>query len=108
MKKIILLFAIILSISSFAKNIEPKLEIVGNLVKAIYFYENGAVQQEGFFKDGKLEGKWTSYEMNGNVKTIAEYREGQKTGKWSIDSKEIVFNNNQMISVTTSNPIAKN
>jgi antitoxin component YwqK of YwqJK toxin-antitoxin module len=113
MKKIILLFSILLSVVSFAKAIEPKLEIVGNLVKATYYYENGAVQQEGFFKDGKLDGKWTSYEANGNVMSIAEYTEGQKSGKWiyftlAKQSKEVVYNNNEIVSVNKLNPIAKN
>ncbi len=108
MKKITLIFFLLLSVLSFANTIEPKLEIVGNLVKATYFYENGAIQQEGFFKDGKLDGKWTSYEVNGIVKSVATYTEGVKSGKWNINHKEVVYNNNQMVSATTSNPIAKN
>lgn len=69
MKNITLLLAFIFSIVSIGQTIEPELEIVGNLVKATYYYDNGSVQQEGFFKDGKLEGKWTSFDLNGNVKT---------------------------------------
>lgn len=106
MKKITLIVALLLSVLSFAKTIEPKLEIIGNLVKATYFYENGAVQQEGFFKDGKLDGKWTSYEVNGIVKSVATYKEGVKSGKWNINDKEVVYNNNQLISVATLNSIA--
>ncbi len=108
MKKIALLLVIMFSITSFGKSIEPKLEIVGNLVKATYYHDNGAVQQEGFFKDGKLDGKWTSYEVNGNIKSIAMYNEGVKSGKWVIDTKEVVYNNNEVVSVNKINAIAKN
>ena len=54
MKNLILTIALLASTVIFAQNIEPKLEIVGQQVKATYFFENGNIQQEGFFTDGKL------------------------------------------------------
>lgn len=94
---------------------EPQLETVGKLVKATYFFENGNVQQVGFFKDGKLNGTWTSYYENGSVKTIAEYENGQKSGNWkffdnAIASKEVKYANNEIvaINVLTINALAKN
>jgi hypothetical protein len=108
MKNITLLLAFIFSFVATAQSVEPELEVVGNLVKATYYYDNGAVQQEGFFKEGKLEGKWTSYEVNGNIKSIAMYNEGVKSGKWVIDTKEVVYNNNEVVSVNKINAIAKN
>jgi antitoxin component YwqK of YwqJK toxin-antitoxin module len=64
MKKILILSALLISGLTFAQNKEPKLETVGNMVKATYYFENGQIQQEGFFKNGKLEGKWVSYDTN--------------------------------------------
>jgi antitoxin component YwqK of YwqJK toxin-antitoxin module len=82
MKKIATLAIILISGLTFAQEKSPKLEEVDGMVKATYYYDNGQVQQEGLFKDGKLEGKWISYDMNGNKKSIAEYKNGEKTGKW--------------------------
>lgn len=82
MKKIMILAALVFSGFTFAQDGKPKLEQEGQLVKATYVYENGQMQQEGFFKDGKLEGIWVSYDINGIKKSIGEYSKGQKTGKW--------------------------
>ncbi len=82
MKKILILSSFVFSGFAFAQEIKPILEQEGNLVKATYFYENGKVQQQGFFKEGKLEGQWVSYDENGNKKSIGEYSNGEKSGKW--------------------------
>lgn len=92
---------------------EPQLEAVGQLVKVTYYYDNGNVQQVGCFKDGKLEGKWTSYSENGLIQTIAEYSNGEKTGKWqffnnAVAVKEVNYSNNQIAVIKDLNtkPIA--
>lgn len=82
MKKIAIIAVLLVSSLTFAQNKSPKLEEVNGLVKATYYFDNGQVQQEGFFKDGKLEGKWISYNENGIKVAIAEYTNGEKTGKW--------------------------
>ncbi len=104
MKKILVLVAVMLTGLGFSQNLTPTLEAEGQLVKATYFYDNGKVQQVGFFKEGKLDGKWTSYDESGNVKTIAEYTNGEKTGKWvflsgSIATKEIDYASNQVVAI---------
>jgi antitoxin component YwqK of YwqJK toxin-antitoxin module len=88
MKKYMIIGAVLISGMIFAQNIEPKLEAVGQKVKATYYFESGKVQQEGFFKDGKLEGTWIAYDANGNKKSIGEYSNGQKTGKWFFWNNE--------------------
>ncbi len=102
MKNLILTFVLLASTVIFAQNIEPKLEIVGQQVKATYYHENGNIQQEGFFADGKLDGKWTSYDVSGKVTAIAEYTNGQKTGKWisynNLSVKEVLYANNNVVS----------
>lgn len=82
MKKYILLTVILFSGVVFAQGIEPKYEIEGNLVKATYFFDNGQVKQIGFYKDGKVEGKWISYTETGEKSSLGEYNKGTKTGKW--------------------------
>ncbi|MEM0542524.1 membrane-binding protein [Flavobacterium sp. j3] len=82
MKKMLFLGLFLISGVAFAQTAKPVLEQEGKLVKATYYYENGKIQQQGYFKDGKLDGQWVSYDVNGNKSSIAEYSNGQKTGKW--------------------------
>ena len=82
MKKYMIIGAVLMSSMIFAQKETPKLEVVDNMVKATYYYDNGTIQQEGFFKDGKLEGKWIAYDAQGNKLSVGEYSNGQKTGKW--------------------------
>lgn len=114
MKKIILIALMMVSGVIFAKG-EPQLEVVGQLVKVTYYYDNGNIQQVGFFKDGKLDGQWTSYSESGTIQTIAEYTNGVKSGVWkyfdnSIATKEVSYSNNAIVSITNfkSNFVAGN
>jgi antitoxin component YwqK of YwqJK toxin-antitoxin module len=54
------------------------------------YYEDGSVKQEGTYKDGKLHGEWISYEQNGKKNAIAQYKEGDKTGKWFFWANDIL------------------
>ena len=67
MKKYMIIGTVLISSMIFAQAKQPKLEIVDNEVKATYFYENGQIQQQGYFKDGKLEGSWLLL-MKGAIK----------------------------------------
>lgn len=82
MKKIMILGALVISGFTFAQAKKPVLEQDGNLVKATYYYDNGQIQQQGHFKDGKLEGSWVAFDEKGNKKSIGEFANGEKTGKW--------------------------
>lgn len=81
MKKYMITATILFSSLIFA-NHPPKHEVVGDLVKSTYFYENGKVSQEGFYKNGKVHGEWISYSENGKRTAVANYNEGVKTGTW--------------------------
>lgn len=105
MKKLIIAVCI-LSISLLqAQDIAPKFEKSGDLVKATYFYKDGKVKEQGFFKDKKLTGTWTSFDADGNKKAIAHYNAGKKVGKWFMwkedGLKEIDYTNNVIASVQT-------
>ncbi len=105
MKKLIIA-ACILSISFLqAQNTEPKFEKSGDLVKATYFYKDGKVKEQGFFKNKKLTGTWISFDTKGNKTAIAHYNAGKKTGKWFIWKEEglteIDYSNNVIASVQT-------
>jgi antitoxin component YwqK of YwqJK toxin-antitoxin module len=106
MKKFIIIGAVLISSMIFAQKGTPKLEVVDNMVKATYYYDNGKIQQEGFFKDGKLEGKWIAYDAQGNKLSVGEYSNGQKTGKWFFYNEaklsQVDYTNNQVAYVTTN------
>ncbi len=104
MKKYMIIGAVLISGMIAAQKVAPKLEVVNNMVKATYYYDNGQIQQEGFFKDGKLDGKWIAYDTTGNKKSIGEYSNGQKTGKWffwnEANLSEVDYSNNQIAYVS--------
>jgi antitoxin component YwqK of YwqJK toxin-antitoxin module len=103
MRKIIaLVFLFTVSISN-AQEIASKYEKSGEMVKATYYFEDGSVKEQGFFKDAKLTGKWVSYNKEGEKTMIAHYNAGKKVGKWfawnSTSLKEINYINNAIVSV---------
>lgn len=111
MKKLII-FACILSVSLLqAQDKEPTFEKAGDLVKATYYYNNGAVKEQGFFKDKKLAGTWEHFDATGNKTAIAHYKDGKKVGKWLLWSgnllKEINYENSVVASVQTWKEDAK-
>ncbi len=104
MKKIIFLALFFCFAGLNAQQPGPKLEKEGDLVKATYFYENGQVRQEGYFKNNKLDGQWISYREDGAKSALAIYADGKKTGKWlfwSQDGKitEVDYSQNTILNV---------
>jgi antitoxin component YwqK of YwqJK toxin-antitoxin module len=88
MKKIAILAVILFSGVIYAQDSKPVLEPFGKKIKATYFFENGQVQQEGYFVDGKLDGIWVSYNEEGDKIASGEYVDGVKTGKWFFWTKD--------------------
>lgn len=107
MKKFVILVAVLFSGILFAQQGKPVLEPFGKKVKATYFYENGQVQQEGYFENGKLEGRWISYNEAGEKIATGDYKAGVKTGKWFFWSQnagkgklaEVDFTNNEIAKI---------
>jgi antitoxin component YwqK of YwqJK toxin-antitoxin module len=103
MKKAILIAILFVSAIGFSQENETTFEREGDLVKATYYFDNGDVKVQGFFKDKKLTGIWTSFDKQGNKTQIAQYNEGKKVGKWFVwnkeSLKEITYNNNAVVGV---------
>lgn len=74
----------------------------GNLINVIEYHSNGIISQKGSIFNGKLEGKWVSFDKNGNELVVGFYKNGKKEGKWSFKTKNSVhqvnFKNNKIIS----------
>ena len=109
MKKLILITLIFIGTTAYAQcSKQPKLEVKGDVTLATYFYENGAIQQEGTFnKNGALEGLWTSYDFKGDKLSQGNYSNGIKTGKWFFwtenSLKEVDFVNSKIMNVNEWN-----
>lgn len=78
----------------------------GDLTEAVYYYDNGAVQQEGTFNEaGELHGLWTSYDIEGNKIAVGKYVNGKKDGKWMFWSKdnivrEVDYSDSRIVNVS--------
>ncbi|MFO8146804.1 MAG: toxin-antitoxin system YwqK family antitoxin [Bacteroidota bacterium] len=103
-KSMLVVVAFLFSVTLSAQEIKPDFEKQGDLIKGTFYYEDGSVSQEGTYKDGKLHGKWISYDQNGKKVAMANYEEGQKTGKWFFWSSdqltEVDYDNNSIAEVT--------
>jgi len=105
MKNIVSIVLFLFVTVAFTQNVQPpKFEKQGHQTKAIYFHENGRVEQEGYFdKQNKLHGTWTSYNSLGNKVSIGKYHHGLKVGKWLFwtnhSLKEVDFENNIIANV---------
>lgn len=102
-----LVMSLLMSFSLYAQNQndQVKLEKEGDLVKAVYFHDNGTISQIGYFKDSKPHGEWKAFDINGNKITQARYDQGQKVGKWFFwnDGKlsEVDYKNNSIAKVSS-------
>ena len=101
-KLLILLFSILISFNSygffglFEKTVcvETDLQNIDGILylpnKTKPFTGNnlckwfGQRKLKGKVKDGKRDGKWTWWYLNGQIWTETNYKDGKKDGKWTI------------------------
>ena len=97
--------ALLFSAVIFAQKVAPKHEVVDGMVKSTYFYDNAKISQTGFYKDGKVHGQWTSFDVAGNKQSIGTFVNGVKTGKWFFWTNKILsevdYSNNRIAAVKT-------
>lgn len=103
MKKLFIAVMLVVSGVIFAQENNVKHEIVNKMVKSTYYYDNGQIQQEGFYKNGKVHGEWISYDMNGEKVAIGKYENGKKVGKWffwsGVDLMEVDYTDTRVAQV---------
>jgi len=104
MKKILMFFAFLITVGSFAQERELKLNKDSNLIEVVYYHDNGVVSQTGTYTlDGKLQGEWLSFNTEGEKMISANYDNGKKVGKWFYWNdktlKEVDYKNNAIASV---------
>ncbi|WP_397447516.1 toxin-antitoxin system YwqK family antitoxin [Polaribacter sp. R77954] len=103
MRKIISLVILSLAIAGYAQEKQPTFKAEKDVVKATYYYEDGSIKTQGFFKDKKLTGEWVRFDKSGNKVQIGNYENGKKIGKWFLwdkeSLKEINYQDNAIASV---------
>jgi len=117
MRNIVILFVLFSFTLNAQDNIKPKFEKEGELVKAMFYHENGEIAQIGYFKDKKRHGNWVSYKASGKKTAMGSYLSGKKNGQWFFwqgdDLMEVIYDNNKIVNVLEWNSsdkklIAKN
>jgi len=103
MKKIVTLLMILCVGVVFAQDKNVKYEKKGDLVEATFTYDNGQIEQHGFFKDEKLHGTWEYFNQEGQKMASGNYENGKKTGKWFFwnngATKEVNYSKGKIITV---------
>jgi len=107
MKAILKIVFLLVCISTFGQEQKTDYKKINNdLVKATYYFADNAsiIEREGFFnKEGKLQGLWVTYNLEGDKTAIANYNNGKKEGVWQYLSKEkisfVTYKNNKILSV---------
>ena len=67
-----------------------KIETVGSLWgnkrsgKWILYYPNGKISTEAYYLSGKLEGRFSQYDKDGNYTAYGSFENGERTGQWMI------------------------
>jgi antitoxin component YwqK of YwqJK toxin-antitoxin module len=91
-KLLILIVALICSAALFSQEVKENVyEVENNLIKVTMFHDNGQISQTGFYTlDGKLQGNWYSYDVEGNKLATANYENGKKVGKWTFWEKGVL------------------
>lgn len=102
-RSIIAVFTFFICAAMAAQEVKPTFTEEGDLIKGVFYYEDGTVSQEGTYKNGKLHGEWISYNHNGEKTAIARYTDGNKTGKWFFWQGDVLtevdYENNRLATV---------
>ncbi|WP_066223428.1 toxin-antitoxin system YwqK family antitoxin [Formosa haliotis] len=107
--KILFVIALLMTAVSFAQDKRDlKINEGAELIEVTYYHDNGVVSQTGFYTlDGKLQGEWKQYDVNGKKLASANYDKGNKVGKWFFWNdktlKEVDYSNNAIASVSEWN-----
>lgn len=76
------LIGLAFSLAASAQQPDPTFEWSNNMVRVINYHPNGTIAQERWFKDGKLQGEWITFDVSGKRLASRQYDDGKRTGKW--------------------------
>lgn len=107
MRSLLIVFAVgLMSNLMIAQEANRDLELNNGLIEATLYHDNGAVAQTGYYtKDGKLQGEWVSYDINGKKTAEAYYYKGAKVGTWTFyhedTMKKVSYTDSKIAKVET-------
>lgn len=78
---LIISLSVCFSLSGGAQEIDPN-------GQNIFYYPNGRVASEGYFKDGLPTGIWTNYYADGTLKSIGKKEKGLSDSLWAFFDEE--------------------
>lgn len=87
MKTILIIFGTLFSLSVFCQNQNSE----SNKVYQIFYHPNGNISSEGILNNGKPDGLWKSYYVDGSLKSIGQRLYGL------LDSVWIFYTNDSLI-----------
>ena len=103
MKTIIFFLGLFLSISAYSQeNVTYVQDPVTEVINYTKTYNNGQVAETGTFNsDRQPHGEFRAYDENGNLLTVAYYRNGLKNGTWKHWTNDkytqVVYSKGRMI-----------
>ena len=78
-------------------------------VKSDSYYRNGQKWKETTYKDGKKDGKWTTWNPNGLKSIERTYKDGEPDGLWTVwyengqKKREVIYKDKKRFSYKTWN-----
>ena len=103
MKRLLMVVCVFFTYTTFAQSITVEDWNNDGILEYVKWSVNGEKLEEGFLLNGKHHGKWISYSPDGSVRTIAKFKNGQKTGVWlffndeGLLTHEIVYEDNRRV-----------
>ena len=111
MKNLIVICILLVGSIAYSQDKQPTFVAEADLVKATYYFDDGEIKTQGYFKNKKLTGEWTRFDSRGNKTQLAYYNNGKKVGKWYVwtkeSLKEISYKNNALVTVNIRKQDAK-
>lgn len=104
MRHLLLILTLVLTTGSLCAQEQKIITKEGNnTFKVVYLNEDGNIMQEGFIKNNKLHGKWSSFNKTGIKIISGQYEKGKKVGRWIFRNngkiKEVEYSDNTIVSV---------
>ncbi len=118
MRSLIVLAFFIMSLGLTAQNREVRTYYDNGTLKSTYrytsasnyevtnYYPSGKIMESGRFINGKMDGAWTSYAVNGIRTSEGLYKNGEKIGEWKLYDdngslrQKLVYEANRVINST--------
>jgi len=114
MRVVFLLMGLFLGISAYSQeNVQYVQDPVTEKISYTKFHNNGQVAETGSFNTNhETDGKFISYDREGNILAIAYYRSGKRYGTWKFYHRdtyvEVIYRDGKPFKVLEERTLASN